>query len=224
MATDYIPNSDGDFDDFQRQFITFVAPNVGGGGTWNIPQPPFNALLPLQTTWDAKWAIAQDEDSRTRADVQGKDDAREAYEAALRAFVREWITPNNNITDQQRRDMNITVPDTERTRVPVPQGIPQVVIKKFEPLRHTLRITDPDAEDSRAKPDGVRAAQVFRFFGDADPGDNSAYTFYGNATRFSFKVNFEAADRGRLVWYIARWENTRGETGDWSLPVSGTVA
>lgn len=224
MPDDYIPSGDPEFDIFQRQFITFVQPNIDPGGSWGIPGSAFDPLLPLQTTWNAKWAVAQDKDSRTSADVEGKDNARAAYETALRAFVKEWITPNQNITNQQRKDMNVTVPDTERTRVPVPANAPGVTVKELKHLQHILRIIDPTQPNSKAKPDGVRSAQVWTFFGDNEPGDNSLYTFYGSANRFNFTVTFDAAERGKLVWYIARWENTRGEVGPWSNPFSATVA
>lgn len=219
-----MPSGDPEFDIFQRQFITFVQPNIDPAGSWDIPVGAFDPLLPLQTTWDTKWAVAQDKDSRTSADVEGKDNARAAYETALRAFVKEWITPNTNITDQERKDMNLTVPDTERSRVPVPANAPGVSVKEIKHLQHILRIIDPTQPGTRAKPDGVRSAQVYIFFGESEPGDNKIYTFYGNANRFKFTVDFDAADRGKLVWYIARWENTRGEVGPWSNPTSATVA
>jgi len=224
MPDDYLPSADSDFDIFQRQFITFVQPNIGPAGIWDIPGTAFDPLLILQTTWDTKWAVAQDKESRTSADVEGKDNARVAYETALRAFVKEWITPNNKITNQERKDMNVTVPDTQRTRVPVPANAPGVSVKELKHLQHILRIIDPTEPGSRAKPEGVRSAQVYIYFGDNDPGDNNLYTFYGNANRFKFAVDFVAADRGKLVWYIARWENTRGEIGPWSNPTSATVA
>ncbi len=80
MPDDYIPSADADFDIFQRQFITFVQPNIDPGGSWGIPGNDFDPLLALQTTWDTKWAIAQDKDSRTSADVEGKDNARDVVD------------------------------------------------------------------------------------------------------------------------------------------------
>jgi hypothetical protein len=30
------------------------------------------------------------------------------------------------------------------------------------------------------------------------------------------EIEFDEADRGKIVWFAVRWENTRGQKGPWS--------
>jgi len=221
MNRDYIPGADALFHNWQTQFINGVQPNIVA---WKIDAPDFNALLPLQTAWEAAWQAVSDVNSFTRADVQAKVDARKAYEKALRSFVQEWISPNKNITDAQRRDIGVTVADTEPTAVPRLNYPPALRIDRIGTRMHVLRFSDPQNPASRALPQRQQI-MLERFVGEANlPPDGINF---GNAdviTRALSDVEFVAADAGKTVYYRSCFVNTRGEKSPWSDTVTGIVA
>lgn len=219
--TDYIPSKDAEFNTFQDDFMTIVQPKLNA---WNIPAAAFTVLQNEQITWNTAYGVAKNVNNRSRSDVLAKDTARESYEKELREFVQEHLAHNSDVSNTNRKKLGITVRDTERTRVQVPSNSPRISIDKIENMRHTLLITNPKNPKSRSKPKGVRAVQIFRFIGDEPPNDTKQYRFTGNATRARFISEFKTADAGKTAFYIARYENTRGETGPWSEYVKETIA
>ncbi len=221
MTTDYIPRSDAGFDIFQDNFINGVQPKLM---LWGIPNTEFTALTGLRIAWNMAWLKAKNKDTRSRADVQAKKDARKVYQSALRKFVMEWIAFNSKVMDADREALGLNVKDTEPTPMPILDRAPDVTIEEIRHLVHKLRLTDPLNPHTQAKPKGIRYIQVFRCFGEDVPTSVEQYHLAGDATRFIYRVNFVEADEGKMVWYIARYVNTRGVPGPWSNEISATVA
>lgn len=193
-------------------------------GAWGIPTAEFALLMHLRMTWDTAWAKAKNKDTRTRADVQAKKDARKAYQAGLRKFIRQWIAFNAKVSDADREALGLKVKDVEPTPMPISDRAPDITMDAIRHLSHRLRLTDPANPHTQSKPKGIRAIQVFRFIGTEKPTDINEYKLVGDATRFLFEVKFTLSDVGKTVWYIARYVNTRGIPGPWSAAVSATIA
>jgi hypothetical protein len=62
---------------------------------------------------------------------------------------------------------------------------------------------------------GAENAQTF---------DETKARFVGNYTTSPMAVIFDDAERGKQATYFARWGGKRNEFGQWSLPVSMTIA
>ena len=221
MRTDYIPASDAGFDIFQSNFIKGVQPKLSA---WGIPTAVFTALRNLSFTWNLAWLKAKNKDTRSRADVQAKKDARRLYQSALRKFVMEWLAFNSKVTDADREGLGLKVKDIEPTPMPIPDRAPDVTIDTIRHLVHKLRLTDPENPHTQSKPKGVSHIQVLKCFSEDVPTSVKQYRLVGDATRFIYRVNFVEQDEGKMVWYIARYVNTRGIPGPWSNEISATVA
>ncbi len=221
MKTDYMPSSDAGFDIFQSNFIGGVQPKLA---VWGIPTADFTALVSLSVAWNTAWAKAKNKDTRNRADVQAKKDAKKAYLSGLRRFVMQWLAFNNKVSNANREGLGLNVKDTEPTPMPIPNRAPDVTIEEIRHLVHKLRLTDPENPHTQSKPKGVRSIQVFRCFSEDVPTKVEQYRLVGDATRFIYRVNFVEADEGKMVWYIVRYVNTRGLPGPWSNEISATVA
>ena len=219
---DYIPNADGDFNLWQIQFMGGVQPNLTA---WGIPTATFTALQALQTPWTTTWAKASDTNSHTSSDVQAKNDARAPYEKSIRAFVQQYLAHNNAVSNTQKQNIAITVPSGSHGRVAAPTTqVPHLAVDSMQHLQHTLRITSLDNPTSRAKPAGIRVTRIYCFVGTAAPTDITQYHHLGNATRFLYNVNYTLADVGKTAWYIACYENTRGEPGIYCQPLGVLIA
>ncbi|MDR1102303.1 MAG: hypothetical protein LBL42_00960 [Tannerella sp.] len=70
-----------------------------------------------------------------------------------------------------------------------------------------------------AKPDGVHAMEfvyVVRAAGEPPPGDWSELTYSVVDTRTPLTLTFTGEQRGMILYFSSRWENTRGEKGPWN--------
>jgi hypothetical protein len=220
MEHDYIPRPDGDFDIWQDQFMTGVTPNIV---TWKIDPANFATLAPLQAAWKSAWLIGKDKGTRSSAQVIAKDEARQHYETALRVFVKQWIRGNTLVTDDQRRNIGVTVPDSERTPVGIKHNAP---LLSFDPSVHTvqtLRFGNPDDPHTQSIPAGQKIL-LERFVGEKNL-DPSTINFGGAqiVTRFLHTVQYTEADVGKWVYVRACYVNTRGEQGPFSVVASAVV-
>ena len=83
--------------------------------------------------------------------------------------------------------------------------------------KHTLTVVNPATPYSKALPPGMSAARIFRYIGTVAPTRPSQFESIGNAKRGLFKSNLEGVEPQSdklYAWYIARYEDTRGITGD----------
>jgi hypothetical protein len=222
MATNsYIPANEEDFNEWQLNFMSLVSSNLV---LWSIAAGIFTALQTVQTGWDTAYAAGRDEANPTSSQRRAKNDSHTFYEKELRKFVRTYITNNPVITNADKVAIGVTVPDGIRTRSERPGYAPKEAVDGIKHLRHIIRITDPTNPLTRSKPKGVRGIRVLRYVGAVPPRGIADYTDIGTSTKFLFKSDFSDADMGKTAWYISLYENTRGETGPPSDPVSAVIA
>lgn len=218
--SDFVPRPDAEFNLFQANLVAIVQPKLAA---WSIPPAQFNPLLPLKTTWETKFGIASNKDNRTRADVKAKDDARTAYEKPLRKFIASYLSKNPKIPDSDKEMMGLNVPDGHHTPVPVPASRPLGKVNTSNRLQHIIGFSDENTPTSKAKPKGVRGCQIWMKIGGVAPADASELRYIATDTRTPYTLDFAGADAGKMAYYWLRWENTKGQTGPWSEPVSATV-
>lgn len=100
---------------------------------------------------------------------------------------------------------------------------PMVGLKKNGVAEHLLKVVNADAGSSRALPAGIRCARVFCYIGTEAPGNFKQYTTVGNAKRGLFLNKFTealpASDKTYYAWYIAVYEDTKGNLLDLSEPL-----
>jgi hypothetical protein len=218
---DYIPTNDAQFDVWQRHLMKYLG-TAGILSGWDIPQAAFDALLPLQSSWKQRFADAENPDTRSHAQVIAKNEARAAYESALRAFVKSYVTYNPKPTDADREYMGLPVHKSGRTPAPVPGGTPVFKIDTSVIRRLTVHFYD-DSNERRAKPAGVHGAEIKWDFSDAPVVNPDKLTHSGFDTASPYTIEFAGEDRGRTVYFALRWENTRGEKGPWGEIISAIV-
>ena len=213
--TDFIPESDAEFNLWQANLIVSVQASTTA---WGILAADVTALVALQTPWTASFAKTSNPNNCTTADVQAKNDARRVYEKALRNFIGQWLARNAKVTDSDRTRLNITVKSASRTPVAVPSPCPVATIDFSVRLQHTIKFVDQTTPTSKAKPDGVHGCEVW-----CKVGDETTFRYLATDTATPYVASFDEADAGKLVSYHLRWVNTRGEQGPWSAVVSALV-
>lgn len=218
--TNFIPRPDAEFSLWAAALISIVQTNAT---TWAITAADVTALAALQTTWTGAFAKTSNKQNRTPADIQAKDDSRDAFEAGLRKFIAQWLSNNAKVPNSERQRMGITVKTNTRTASPVPATSPVAVIDFSTRLQHTINFADEASPRSKAKPEGVHGCEVWVKVGGEIPKDAAEFTYLATDTATPYVATFESSDTGKTAWYILRWVNTRGERGPWSSLFSALV-
>ncbi len=217
---DYIPGPDGDFNAWQDNFVTYATANAAALGLDPLVDIP--PLTAAQTTWTTDYAANTAAQAAAQAARQAKEGARSAFEGVIRPLVGV-LQASAEVDDGERAALGITVPDTTPTPVGPPTTRPVVTVDTSQRLQHTIAFADELAALSRAKPAGVRGAQIWVKIGDPPPTDPNELTFLGTDTRTPYLASFDGADGNKVAHYMLRWESTRGETGPWSETASATI-
>jgi len=221
--SDYLPRTDGDFNAWQVNFLTYANANLAALGLVAAD------LLPVsnaQTNWNTAYNTHVTAQAAAIAATTSKDNARGLCESAIRPLVRR-LQASPVVSDQEKAALGITVPDTNRTPVQTPDTRPVAQVDTAQRLRHTITYTDEGTPSKRSRPKGCIGAEVWCAFtspGQPIPTDPSAFTFVGLDTRTPFTVEYGGDNGGKQANYILRWINSRGEKGPWSETYSATIA
>ena len=216
---DYVPRPDPDFDSWQDNFMTVVAAAPGDYGL-------VAADLTVPTALAAAWTTAYPAHTAAQAAAQSarqdKDNARGAFEASVRTLVRK-IQATPTVNSGAKAAAGITVPDTTPTPSGPPTTSPTATVDTRERLQHTIHFRDATTPTSKAKPAGVRGAEIWMKVGTPAPVDASELSFVTLDTRTPHVITFDGADANKTVTYWLRWVSTGGGVGPWGPAVAATV-
>jgi hypothetical protein len=220
IMPDYIPPSDGAFDAWQDNFVTYVSANAAALGlNPGVDIPPLSSA---SLDWGAAYPANVAAQQAAQSARQTKDAARTDLIALVRPLVRR-MQADPVVKDSDKAAMGITVPDTTPTDVVPPITRPVVSVDTSQRLRHTIHFADEATPTSKAKPPGVRGAQIWMKVGDPPPGDPGELVYVATDTRTPHTIDFAGADALKNAHYMVRWENTRGEVGPWSETATATI-
>jgi hypothetical protein len=215
---DYIPASDADFELWRIAFDKYLKNNLAALG---LTAGDLAALDALHTAWGNALNSLISAKNAFEASVALKNNMRQQLEDAIREFVKQFQA-NPATTDDQRAGLGIPIPDTTRTRTPVPTTRP-IGWVETEPLRNIINFRDKETPDSKAKPKGYRGCQIWYFKGAQPPTDLAQYLFLATDTQTPYVHVFDIEDVGKTIHYRLRWVNTRDEPGPWSETITATI-
>ncbi len=179
----------------------------------------------LHTAFAAAYTTANEPMTRTPPAIQIKNDAMEALIEEVRSLVN-IVQGHPGTTNGMRRDLGITVPDTEPTPVPPPEYAPGLDIVSTIGRTVHLRLYDSTNPERRGRPDGVDGATVLTYLGATPPApeDLDAWKFEGNLSRTATSITFPpTVDSGATAWFTAFWFNPRKQSGPAALPISTQI-
>ena len=128
------------------------------------------------------------------------------------------------ISDDDKIAIGVRPVNTSREPIPVPASSPLLNVLGATPGSQTVRYSDSSTPDSPAKPFGAPMLQLFVAIENEATTDENEAKFYGVFTKNPVAVGFDEADDGKVATFFARWGGKRNEFGQWSVPVSMTIA
>jgi hypothetical protein len=216
---DFIPRPDEEFDNFANTFVNYVSAHAVALG---VPAATATALTSGLLLWTDSFAAHETAQTNALAARATKDTSRDGLEGLIRPTA-QMLQANPALTDEQRASMGLPIRDATRTRVAVPTTRPVGQVDTSQRLQHTISWRDESAPNSKAKPAGVRGAEIWLYIGPTPPSDPALAHFVALDTASPYLLEHDAADAGKLAHYLLRWVNTRSEAGPWSETISATI-
>ena len=210
MHADFIPRTDAAFDRFYRNLTDFVLDNNARWG--HVPQDNVDMLEDEFTTWTR--AYEKTLVPHIPQLTAEKNRVRVTMERALRAFINRFLRWPP-VTDLDRDKMGVRNWDTIRTPQPVPTTVPEIETDSSVIRQLSQRMRD-HGSTNWAKPDHVHSMELIWGMMEARPGHVNELTHMETATSNPIVLTFEDEERGKKVYFAARWVNNTAHPGPWS--------
>jgi hypothetical protein len=208
---DYLPTTHARFFEWQSDFYDRLSEKMN---SFQIDESKLKPLTAVKSKYELAHQRASNPDLASRADRLERDEREVEYKAEIRLFVNENIRYNSRVTDYDKQALMLVVPDRSPTPAAVPATHPVIKVDFSEPSRHTLHIMD-ESKNGKAKPAGIKECEIWYKIADEEPARYDDLHYAGSASKPVFLLTFDVPERGKKVWYNARWVNTRGEKGPW---------
>lgn len=213
MALDYIPSPDAEFDAWQSNFTAKVE---AGTPFWGITGGDWGVLIGYRNTWASTWAVAKIKSNRTSGQVTAKNDARKIYEKTIRAFVKRWLASNTLVTNDQRQQMGLTVPDLEPSPRPAIDTEPIIQMKGIGggKIRIALYV-EHKSKRASLHPDANGAEMGYTIGSVPDNFDTVQKTI--TFSKAIYTLSLTGADVGKKLYAFFRWKNSTDDakSGPW---------
>lgn len=220
IMADYIPRADAKFNDWQSENLTMLD---GKSEPWHIPQEAIDQLKTTQAGWEKIYAVTRNTATRSKADVEEKNNVRRVYEKQWRQFITAWISNNPLVAPDDRVRMGLSSKDNTRTRSSVPATAPIGKIDFSVRFQHKISFADETTPTLRSKPAGVHGCQIWMKLDGAAPTSADELRYLATDTATPYLIEFDGSDGGKTAYYWLRWVNTKGQPGPWSAPISAIV-
>ena len=143
-----------------------------------------------------------------------KNEARKRAEKIVREFVQRFLMWPP-VTDADRSYLGLTIRDRIPTPQPVPTTVPEIEAVTSVLRQVSLRMRE-FGSTSWARPDYVDGYEVYWGKVDARPEKIDALPNKVTISINPLTLNFEDSDRGKKIYFAARFFNSRKEAGPWS--------
>ena len=218
MADDFIPHDQAMFDEWAQRFRAYMSANyVALGLTQAQKNEIGNAVHGLHLSYVDK----QEKENIYRGAVEKDKEDREIAVQVLRKYSR-YIQGRPETTDTEREALGLPVWDKVPTPVGVPSIAPELWIDFSQRLQHTIHAgTNPQNKRLNKKPKGVASIELRKKVGSAPVGPDDMQTAV--IVTSSPAVIDLTGQAGKIVYYVARYLNTKGQPGPWGEVESAEV-
>jgi hypothetical protein len=153
--------------------------------------------------------------AHTKLDMQAKNEKKKRLIHLEEVFVRNNLQNNDAMTDSLREALGIPIHDKKPSPVPAPDGIPDIEIATPHP--RTVQIKFRDEHAARwGKPEHVHGLECVWGLMEEPPMKVGDLLHSEFATKNPLELVFEEDERGKKIFFAARWETGAMKKGKWS--------
>ncbi|MDR2563587.1 MAG: hypothetical protein LBC98_06565 [Prevotellaceae bacterium] len=215
---DYLPKAFGPLASWLINFFKYLTPSLQ---RFEIPE---GASAPAQEKADIFQAAHEkaEHPNAGKADRLDRKEKAEAASKSVRDFVNVHLRYNKAVTDDDRIQLGLHVPDAIPTHAAAPTTWPLATVRIAGPRQVRLDWHD-SASEAKAKPIGVRGCEIRYSVLDTPPTTTDDLQRSEFSSRASHILKFDEAQRGKTIYIILRWDSTRGDKGPWSEIISTII-
>jgi hypothetical protein len=220
-----------------RNWIEYMTPERRTA--WGAPESEFTELKNLFTATEAILQKAQDDAERTHVITVECQAAFKALSAKMR-FFRDRFFKIPPLTVGDWAALGFREKDTHPTPIPAPDGVPAASLSypggphamtaHVGPMAGTQEL-DPRSDYGYAiyvgvmPPGGATLEQAAsdKHYLLKPPADGKGLQHHRFTRRRKEKLLFDAEDAGMTAFVCCRYENGKGETGQWGPVVSAVI-
>jgi hypothetical protein len=217
--TDYIKRNDIEFCDQGDGIVEYAMENCSRWGVIPPTQEMAASLKDLRT----KVEKCRQQD-HSPIDTLAKNNARKAAEKDVRNYVQGFIAHNINVTDEDRRLMDLPIYDKKPTPVGNPVGL--VTANFRSPNRGALEMLIEHVEGSpfdRKANYGYKIQHAVIPYGAPVPESVNELPESRFTRRKREMFIFDKLDSGKTACFCLRYENSKGKAGQWGPIVSAVI-
>jgi hypothetical protein len=208
--SDYVPSQAARYDVFFKNLVQYVNEKCGGQSPeWtHIPSGAVTALITVYADWHTAYVVtlkpctSQEKAEKRRLQVSSAK--------SLRAFVNAYLRFHPDVTDEDKENMGLTVPDSTRTPVVAPEDGPDYEVVQFGSGRLGIVYRNGSKGKKGSRPPGVTGARIYYGVFDSPVTDQSQLPASVWATRCPHSITFREGDRGKRAYFALKWEIQKG--------------
>lgn len=212
-----VPSAPTAFDHYQAELVSRCA---NSATSWNLPPETITELQAYQRRWEPAYAASVNPNTACPANTAARQDVFNSYRAAIIDVINHYLvnSPLVGVADKQVLGIHTGGGfHARRKSGPTSWPLLQVIQSAFDV--HQLFYYDSEHLNSQRKPNGVGYCEIHYGIGE-QPAAPEAAAFQLNVTRSGELIRFNAEDRGKTVFYFARWVTAKGHYGPWAPVVS----
>lgn len=190
-----------------------------GPTPYGIPLPVTTSVVSAAVGYTLAFDLASAPVTRSKSRIAAKRTALTALRQAVKPAVG-LIQANTDVTDADRVDLGLKIPDLSPTRSPVPTTSPVVSATLTGPQSIRVEAKNPLDANRRAKPTGVSQIAIHTYFGTVAPALVSQWPLTKLAGRSTTDLYWAEMVSETTVWVCCSYLNSRGQSGPFSAAVS----
>jgi hypothetical protein len=226
MADRLFPDDDAGILAAVMTFATGVAANPN---KYFLYKNDAELLVRVANEYKDAYFAAKDKSTRTEAAVCLKNQTQTSAMQAIRGYAN-MIRASAGVSDAAKIEIGVMPPKGTLSRRTCPQSEPLLKFHGTVPGMHQISISDSSTPNSRRKPFCAVRCELFMMMTDpAEPvpmafdEDASGSKYLRSYTRSRLQIAHPQPVKPMLITYFARWADSTGETGPFSLALPTTI-
>jgi hypothetical protein len=190
---------------------------MGFGTTTPLGQWFDTEFVPVFNTYNSIASQWLDEATRTPMMTAEFNTAEKAFILVYRKLYSAFLRTNPLVTDKDLVGMGLPEHSSGgRTPAPVATDAPDADADTSRQGRVGIIFFEKGGDHRKAKPPGQHGVEIRWAVLDTPPERWDELVHSEIDTNSPFTLAFERDQRGKILYFALRWENTRGEKGPWS--------
>jgi hypothetical protein len=210
---DYLPRPDRLFLAWLIAFIHYLSTAFV---RLKFPEDLFTDLLQQHADFEQKFQVAEDPSTHTPLTVATKNAARKLVEKTVRQAVKEYLINNHLLTEADFKGLGLPVHKTTHTPSPVAGEAPDYEIDSRVIRRLIIYFFARGSQRRKGKEVGQHGGEILWAIRDTPPTSIHDLTNSTFDTHSPVTFTFDEDQRGKVFYFVIRWENNVGEKGPWS--------